>query len=429
MPLGFKLDPKTFRIVAVNSFGRFDGFKVGMRVTGLHFYYYKTAGSYKTMDDKRMQQYEARLKQCQTCRYVAVSVEASRDEHVFVHSSLNNFVNTIQKGGTNGLRRTVTHAKRDATRLNALWFLDTKLLCLAAPSSEESSSSSSEEIKCVTKYFPGLGMKRDMHITRMKRSLNKVKHYKARIFALQDEQHKIDKELELWIKTRAEKRDELEYTMNKDREILHCDPLETARFSYADADILVQQLASQLEDLTIDKEDRVIANVDLRYAKDSLQRAKEDVAARSMKLEMYDKKLRKELSAFDEHSLTDRMKLEHRRDEISEMLRRLERKCHLNEAKMSMDQTQYEHVSYLIAHANGHDTHNFVNASTGLRQYVLDNILIPRLASVYKVSFSEAWSIATKTEKSYTVRGILSIVQKSDKGDDPSSLMRRFPRV
>ena len=77
MPLGFKLDFKTFRIVDVNSFGKFDGFKVGMRVTGLHFYYYKLAGSYKVLGDKRMQQFTARLNQLKSCRYVAVSVEAS----------------------------------------------------------------------------------------------------------------------------------------------------------------------------------------------------------------------------------------------------------------------------------------------------------------------------------------------------------------
>ena len=268
MPLGFKLDPKTFRIVEVNSFGRYDGFKVGMRVTGLHFYYYKLAGSYKVVDDKRWQQFQTRLNQLKACRYLAVSVESSKNELMYVHSSLNNFVHTMQRGGKNGKRSQVTHSKRDATRLNALWVLDTKLLCPVDPTSEKATDSSSlVEIQCVTDVFPGLGMKRDMHMTRMKRSLNKVKHYQARIFALQDELHKINEELERWINTRKEKRDEMEYKMNKDREILHCDPLEAARFSYADADILVSQLTSQLEDLTIDKEDKVIAKVDLRYAK------------------------------------------------------------------------------------------------------------------------------------------------------------------
>ena len=427
MPLGFKLDPKTFRIVEVNSFGRYDGFKVGMRVTGLHFYYYKLAGSYKVVDDKRWQQFQTRLNQLKACRYLAVSVESSKNELMFVHSSLNNFVHTMHRGGKNGMRTQVTHSKRDATRLNALWVLDTKLLCPVDPTSEKATDSSSVEIQCVTDVFPGLGMKRDMHMTRMKRSLNKVKHYQARIFALQDELHKINEELERWINTRKEKRDEMEYKMNKDREILHCDPLEAARFSYADADILVSQLTSQLEDLTIDKEDKVIAKVDLRYAKESLERAKEDVAARTAKLESFDKKFRQMRKEFDEHSKTDRTKLEVRRDEIFEMLGSLERKCHQNEEKMSTDQTQYEHISYLIAHANGHDTHHFVNASTGLRQYVLDEILIPRLASAYNVPLDVAWSIASKTEKSYTIRGILSIVQRSK--SDATSLMRRFPRV
>ena len=76
---------------------------------------------------------------------------------------------------------------------------------------------------------------------------------------------------------------------------------------------------------------------------------------------------------------------------------------------------------------HGHDTHHFVNASTGLRQYVLDEILIPRLAFAYNVPLDVAWSIASKTEKSYTIRGILAIVERSK--FDATSLMRRFPRV
>jgi len=227
MPLGFRIDPKTFRIVEVNPFGEFDGFKIGMRVTGLHFYYYKASGTYKQMNEKRFQDINTRLNQLKAsnCRFVAVAVEASKDECMFVHSSSDKFFSTIQRGGKSGTRITVNHAKRDATRLNALWVLDKALL-------NHADLSSFSKISCVTDVFTGLAMKRDMHATRMKRSLNKVKYYQARKYALDEELSKINTELEDWISTRRMKRDEMEYRMHKDLEILHGAPLETARLSY-----------------------------------------------------------------------------------------------------------------------------------------------------------------------------------------------------
>ncbi len=419
MPLGFKLNTKTFRITEVNSFGKFDGFRVGMRVTGLHFYYYKVAGSYKNMNEKRWNEFSARLKVLEksNCRFVAVAVESSKKEHMFIHSSVDRFVNTIKRGGRDGARSTVSHSKKDATRISALWLIDMALLTRATKCTE---------VKCVTDVFPGLKMKHDMHMTRMKRNLNIVNHYQQRKFVLEEELKNVNDELEKWIATRKEQRDEMEYKMSKDLEILHETPLEAARMTFSDNSIIVKELDGFLKKNTGSKEDLLIARVDLKHAQEDLKRSEAEVQRRVRELEIFRNKKDSAMAKFDQASETDKVKLIDHRKDLMKAIEKMERKRRENAEKITLDQKQFEHIAYLIAHANGHDTHCSANASTGLRRYVLDSIVVPQLAETYNVPLSEACKIANKHEIKYTIRGMLSITALGKK--DATIIIKKFPR-
>jgi len=179
--------------------------------------------------------------------------------------------------------------------------------------------------------------------------------------------------------------------------------------------------------MSISKEDKIIAKVDLKYAEENLVRAEEDVSKRVARQTEFQMKCDESLASFDRASEIDKLKLEKRRHEVLDLITNVEKKRHMNETKIARDQKQFEHIAYLIAHANGHDTHHFVNASTGLRRYVLDQIVVPKLASVYETSMPKAWGIALKSEKNFTIRGLLSVVKSGEK--DSHALMRRFPRV